>query len=205
MQQCSGKNDKIKPSSSTCQAFFSGAIKDKTTKESRKAAECLSSLRTISKNPSWKPLDSRTRMLKKSSASMQPCELARMKMQIGDTVPVSGMTRDLSQDISGNCGSGGTLNRNMSKSPMLVDVESEIQRRIHALGKSGKMFEDHAKYEQDQQMAADAEYLVRGIDPQVLCIFVASLLMTCAIFFIPLFFCHVTFRVYNYCLFLYTT
>jgi hypothetical protein len=161
---------------SSSNAFFNGSIKDRTTKESRKAAECLSTLKTISKNPSWKPTDNRTKLLKKSSATMQPCELARMRMQIGNTVPedvIHGLTRDISQQQQlhqagdGNSNGRSNFGHGMIKNPMLVDVEAEIQRRIHALGKSGKMFEDNAKYEQDQQMAADAEYLVRGIDPQV--------------------------------------
>ena len=109
-------------------------------------------------------------MLKKASSSMSSSELAKMRMQIGDTVPddvVSSMTQELA-DEEAQPSSSSSFQRPVGfKSPMLCDVEAEIQRRIRALGKSGQMFEDNAQYVQDQQLAADAEYLVRGIDPQV--------------------------------------
>ena len=161
-------------SSKICQAFFSGEIKDKTTKESRKAAENLALLKTIKKNPSWKPVDNKSKVLKKTGASLSSSDLAKMRMQIGDTMPsdvVAQITRDIAEETNLNSVSNGNNNNNNNKgfkSPMLLDVEAEIHRRIHALGKSGNMFEDHAAYVQDQQLAADAEFLVRGIDPQVL-------------------------------------
>ena len=39
--------------------FFSGTIKDRTTKQSRDAAEKLAILKTKHKNPSWQPLNTR--------------------------------------------------------------------------------------------------------------------------------------------------
>jgi hypothetical protein len=45
--------------SQACRAFFSGGVKDTTTKQSRKAAEDLAILRSKSKNPSWKPFNSK--------------------------------------------------------------------------------------------------------------------------------------------------
>jgi hypothetical protein len=52
------------------------------------------------------------------------------------------------------------------KDPLLEDVETDLHRRIHALGKSGGMFEEGADYIHDAQLAADAQLLVQGIDPQ---------------------------------------
>ena len=39
--------------------FFSGNIKDRTTKQSRDAAEKLAILKTKHKNPSWQPMNTR--------------------------------------------------------------------------------------------------------------------------------------------------
>jgi hypothetical protein len=167
------------PPSNVCQAFFRGEIKDKTTKESRKAAENLALLKTIKKNPKWTPVDNKSKILKKTSSSLSSTDLAKMRMQIGDTMPgdvVNQMTSDIAESSSSSsCSSSlqkNTPNHQSSsaiKSPMLLDVEAEIHRRIQALGKSGKMFEDDARYLQDHQLAADAEFIVRGIDPQVIC------------------------------------
>ena len=159
-------------SGSICHAFFSGEIKDRTTKESRKAADNLAVLKTIKKNPAWTPADNKSKMLKKSSGSLSSSDLAKMRMQIGDTVPSEVVTR-MTSDLAEACtslpaSSAASSSVSHLRSPMLLDVEAEIHRRIHALGKSGKMFEDNAMYVSDQQLAADAEFLVRGIDPQVL-------------------------------------
>ena len=170
--------EKSSRSNALSQAFFKGEIKDKTTKESRKAAESLALLKTIKKNPSWKPVDTKSKLLKKTSSQLSSSYLAKMRMQIGDTVPdevVSSITQDIAGPSSASCSSplpsssssaaAHSMDR-QGKNPMLLDVEAEIHRRIHALGKSGKMFEENAPYIQDQQLAADAEFLVRGIDPQ---------------------------------------
>jgi hypothetical protein len=163
------------PSNSVCQAFFRGDIKDRTTKESRKAAENLALLKTIKKNPSWNPVDNKSKMLKKTSGSLSSSDLAKMRMQIGDTMPgvvVAQMTSEIAESSSSSSlmPMSGVQDKSF-KNPMLLDVEAEIHRRIHALGKSGKMFEDDAQYVQDQQLAADSEFIVRGIDPQVLTYF----------------------------------
>lgn len=154
------------------EAFFRGEIRDKTTKESRKAADCLSSLKTIKKNPSWVPSDSRTKMLKQSSkkGGLPSSELAKMRAQIGDTVPseiVASTTKEISEQSSLDDNAPSSSHGNHAfKNPMLCDVEAEIHRRIQVLGKSGRMFEENAAYVHDQQLAADAPLIVQGIDPQ---------------------------------------
>lgn len=148
---------------SVAQAFFSGQIRDRTTKESRKAAESLAALKTIKKNPSWVPVDSTTKMLKKSAITSS--ELAKMQAQIGDTVP-SEIVMDTARHISESSFSHASHKGLSFKNPMLCDVEAEIHRRINALGKSGNMFEENASYAHDQQLAADAPLVVQGIDPQ---------------------------------------
>lgn len=45
------------PQQSFCKAFFSGSIRDKTTKESRKAADSLAVIGKQCKHPGRKPLD----------------------------------------------------------------------------------------------------------------------------------------------------
>lgn len=45
--------------SSLSQAFFGGKIRDKTTKQSRKAAEDLAILKTKEKNPGWNPTNAK--------------------------------------------------------------------------------------------------------------------------------------------------
>lgn len=155
-------------------AFFSGKVRDKTTKESRKAADCLSSLKTIKKNPLWMPSDSKTKMLKQSSKNggLPSSELAKIHAQIGDTMPVevlANTTKQIAEFTSSDQPSAGgsSMTGNYAfKNPMLCDVEAEIHRRIQALGKSGKMFEDNAAYLHDQQLAADAPLIIQGIDPQ---------------------------------------
>lgn len=152
-------------------AFFRGEIRDRTTKESRKAADCLSALKTIKKNPSWVPVDSRTKMLKQSSkkAGLPPAELAKMRALIADTVPseiVDTTTRQIAEaSSSAGGGTASSPSAAQFKNPMLSDVEAEIHRRIQELGKSGKMFEEHAAYNHDVQLAADAPLIVQGIDP----------------------------------------
>lgn len=47
-----------------------------------------------------------------------------------------------------------------------AEVQADLHRRIHALGKSGKIFEENAAYQHDVKLAGDAEYLVQGMDPQ---------------------------------------
>lgn len=159
-------------------AFFRGKIRDSTTKESRKAAESLAALKTIRKNPSWVPVDSRTKMLKQSSkAGLPPAELSKMRAQIGETVPDT-IISDVMRDIA-EAKQSATLpqkqqhqqqiqtgHNNNNNNATLCDVEAEIHRRIQALGKSGNMFEEHAAYNHDHQLAADAPLIVQGIDPQ---------------------------------------
>lgn len=157
--------------SSIAEAFFRGEIRDRTTKESRKAAESLSALKTIKKNPSWVPVDSRTKMLKQSSKSgLPPAELAKMRAQVGDTVPSEVVASTMMRIAEAGSTSSTSKDEKMLpqsfKNPMLCDVEAEIHRRIKALGKSGKMFEEGAAYHHDQQLAADAPLIVQGIDPQ---------------------------------------
>lgn len=152
-----------KNAAAVADAFFRGQIRDRTTKESRKAAESLAALKTIRKNPSWVPVDNKTRMLKRSSISSS--ELAKMQAQIGDTVPtevVQDAARHISEMPSSSASDAKAAAMSSSfRSPMLCDVEAEIHRRIQALGKSGKMFEEHAAYEQNEQLAADAPLIVQ--------------------------------------------
>jgi hypothetical protein len=44
---------------SLSERFFKGQIPDRTTKESRKAAESLAILKNGKRNPHWKPLNSK--------------------------------------------------------------------------------------------------------------------------------------------------
>lgn len=164
MPRTTGGQDSCSPSKQNlAQAFFSGQIRDKTTKESRKAAESLAALKTIKKNPTWVPVDNSTKMLKRSAISSS--ELAKMQAQIGDTVP-SEIVMDTARHISESSTTASHSKGMSFKNPMLCDVEAEIHRRIHSLGKSGKMFEENASYTHDQQLAADAPLIVQGIDPQ---------------------------------------
>ena len=93
-----------KNQSKIAEAFFKGEIKDKTTKDSRKAAESLHALKTIKKNPTWVPADNKTKMLKQSSKQgLPPAELAKMRAQIGDTVPqdvVASTTKEIAEGDS---------------------------------------------------------------------------------------------------------
>ena len=43
------------------QAFFSGKIRDRTTKQSRKAADDLAILKSKHKNPDWQPTNAKVR------------------------------------------------------------------------------------------------------------------------------------------------
>lgn len=127
----------------TFMAFFQkGAVKDTTTKESRKADHALSVLKTMQKNPSWKPSDHKSKMI----ASMK-----------GD---------DISKLFSSASHHHG--NNAATKTSVQLEVEADIHRRIHSLGQSNLKFEPSAKFACDEKLAADAPYLVQGMDPEAM-------------------------------------
>ncbi len=69
-------------SSSISKDFFSGKIRDRTTKQSRKAADDLALIRSKQKNPQWQPVNAKVtddlRFHKRNSCTaadyMQPRE-----------------------------------------------------------------------------------------------------------------------------------
>lgn len=139
--------------------FFHGGVKDNSTKESRKAAQALAVLRTIQKNPDWKPVDNTSKKIKNMTAD-QVAKLVPL-------LPASSSSTSTPSTSSSPAPQPSLPERKGNfKNLVLAEVEADIHRRIHALGKTGQMFEQGAAYATDSQLAADAPYLVRGMDPQ---------------------------------------
>jgi hypothetical protein len=129
-------------------SFFTGGIRDRTTKESREAANALASVKTMQRNPTWVP--------PKKIASLSTDDISKLKSKVDSSLLVSS-TISTKQEFF--------KSQHNSKNHLLAEVEQEIKSRIRNLAASGELYEKDADFHNDVQLAADAEYLVRGIDP----------------------------------------
>lgn len=152
-------------------AFFTGKIRDSTTKESRKAAESLTILNNQRRNPHNNLLDPRGKRI-----NINNIDVGKAKLQVGSTLPgevlqkISDSITELgdlamtSAADSGKKGRGPSSSSPFWKNPVEEEVRRDIWRRIELLGKSGKMFEDDRAYVSNESDAVDAEYIVRCAD-----------------------------------------
>lgn len=189
-----GKNHSSAPAavSGLAQAFFSGKIRDRTTKESRKAAEDLSILKNKQKNPGWMPLNSKVRLpvpfgmfqtsfrlimhiMQGAKVNLKTIDVNKARGKIAGTMPSDVASSLVEQAGGGACPSSSSSGFHAAQmqsvgpaalaSPLREEVRRDILRRMEALFKSGKTFEDGAAYVDNERDAEDARLIVQGVDP----------------------------------------
>lgn len=136
--------------------FLQGLVKDSTTKDSRKVDRTLAVLKTMQRNLLWTPTDHASKKIK----TMKAEDINKLLVVSGNSLSSNSSALSLSQSQQNQPQNRGR------HSSVLLEVEADIHRRIHSMGLQGQCFEPEALFEMDQQLAADAEYLVQGVDPQ---------------------------------------
>lgn len=164
-KKASQQNKPAPQQSQLSRAFFSGGIRDTTTKQSRKAAEDLAILKNKSKNPQWKPLNS-----KGASVNINTINAAKASVLVRGFAP-SSAADSLSVASANNQENAASHSQQPvdvlhdSNHPVRLEVRMELHRRMEALVKSGQTFEDHAAYVDNDRDAEDARLILQGKDP----------------------------------------
>lgn len=171
-------------------AFFSGKIKDGTTKESQKAARDLANLKAQNLNPDKPRVDHNVcvyalflfiaciknklkkllRQGKRFNSNRVNVAKARQTLEhkmprdvLDDLVQSSGRgAADASQSSSS---SSGESKRGFFKDPLEAEAKRDIHRRMQALSQSGQVFEEDRLYKNDATAAEHAKLIVQGKDP----------------------------------------
>lgn len=156
-------------------AFFRGEIRDKTTKESRKAADAVATFKRRMRNP-------RAPCVAKNGVKApKPEDLAKACFHVKSTLPLSLAEKVVgsvdfvaaaaSETAGGSSSSSSFASRAAgcdNKSPhdfMQRDAQAEVFKKMHDLVKSGDRFEDGAHYVHSAEDAREAELIIQGKDP----------------------------------------
>lgn len=141
-------------------AFFGGAIRDKSTKESRKAADAVATFKRRMRNPHHAQHVAKTPKHEELAKACQrvkstlPAELADKVVGSVD-VAAAGMAPSSRGGFQG----GGQYDF------MEREAQSDVFRRMHDLAKRGDRFESEAHYVHSAEDAREAELIIQGRDP----------------------------------------
>lgn len=174
------------PVSELSKAFFSGKIRDRSTKESVKAAEEMHYLQRAAKNPGSSVIDNKvlaaTIVIRFAQYSIIDCVFAcaqgrKVNVKKLDAskacAALSGkMPADLVKGMLEKAGlnaqsmqTASSSGASKQKNPLREDVRQDIIRRAEALFENGQTFEEGMTYEDKPTDVEHARLIIQGIDP----------------------------------------
>lgn len=152
-------------------AFFGGAIRDKTTKESRKAADAVATFKRKMRNPAAFAPGASAKMPKQEDLakaclhvkSTLPAELADRVVGSVDVNAAAAAAATRGSSSSFQRGGGG--DKGGQYDFMEREAQADVFRRMHDLAKRGDRFDSEAHYVHSAEDAREAELIIQGRDP----------------------------------------